>query len=455
MARPTTTRRTRFAAVGGALLAASTLAVGALGAGPAAASPAAASPAAASLAGEATAGHGATHPRADHVVLIALDGLDIDYLDGAAMPHLKALANHGGISESTGVMTSITNPSWSSIATGAWPASHGNAAYWYDPVGGVAVGQQRDLAVPTIAQAVRDQGGTVLSSQWFIVQNHGVAFGDAAGLYTQPGGDCARRADDVIAVLEGRPVVSAGVPVQMQGIPDLMAVYCDKLDALGHADGQDAPGMPAAIAEVDAQIGRIVQATKDAGIFGRTAFVVTGDHGMETFTQGLRDELLAAISATGYQPEMLNPGQAPQPGTDAVIVVGGVGSLHLVGDAAGDPDAAAIIEAAVAAMPGISEVYDEAEQSAMHMSAKYGELVIEPVEGWSLGAAPSDGVSGVHGTSRTARTALVLAGAGVRPHEVASSPRHVDIAPTVAALLGIDAPSGAEGRVLSEVFATP
>ena len=337
-------------------------------------------------------------------------------------------------------------------ATGAWPESHGNAAYWYDPVGGVAVGQQRDLAVPTIAQAIRDQGGTVLSSQWFIVQNHGVAFGDPQGLYTQPGGDCARRADDVVAVLEGRPVVSAGVPVQMPGIPDLMAVYCDKLDALGHADGKDAPGMPAAIAEIDAQIGRIVQATKDAGIFGRTAFVVTGDHGMETFTQGLRDELLATISATGYQAEMLNPGQSPQPGTDAVIVVGGVGSLHLVGDAAGDPHAAATIAAAVAGMPGIAAVYDRTAQGAMHMSAKYGELVIEPVEGWSLGAAPSEGVSGVHGTTRTARTALVLAGAGVRPHQVPSSPRHVDIAPTIAALLGVDAPSGAQGRVLGEVL---
>lgn len=452
MIRSTTRRRGRFARAGGALLAAAALAAGAFaGAGPAAADApgrASADRAAAGI----PAGPGAKPPLADHVVLIALDGLDIDYLAGDAMPNLGALANRGALSASTGVMTSITNPSWSSIATGAWPQTHGNTAYWYDPVGGVAVGQQRDLAVPTIAQAVRDQGGTVLSSQWFIVQNHGVAFGDPAGLYTQPGGDCARRADDVIAVLEGRPVLSAGVPVQMQGIPDLMAVYCDRLDALGHADGKDAPGMPAAIAEVDAQIGRIVQATKDAGIFGRTAFVVTGDHGMETFTQGLRDELLATISAAGYQAEMLNPGQAPQAGTDAVIVVGGVGSLHLVGDAAGDPDAAAAIGAAVASMPHISAVYDEAAQQAMRMSPKYGELVIEPAEGWSLGAAPSDGASGLHGTSRTARTALVLAGAGVRPHHVAQDPRHVDIAPTIAALLGIRGPAGAEGRVLSEAI---
>lgn len=432
----TTRRRTRTAG-GFGLLAAAALTMGAVAApGPASAAP----------------GPGERPPLADHVILIALDGFDPDYLSGGAMPNLRALATRGAISESTGVMTSITNPSWSSIATGAWPATHDNAAYFFDATTGRAVGQQRDLAVPTIAESIRAQGGTVLSSQWFIVQNHGTAFGDPEGLYTQPGGDCARRTDDAVAVLQGQPVTSAGTPVQMDGIPDLIAVYCDRLDALGHADGADAPDMPAAVAEVDAQIGRLVQATKDAGIFGRTAFVVTGDHGMETFTQGMRDELLAAISGAGYQAELLTAGQSPRPETDVVIVVGGVGSLHLVGEAAGDQAAVAAIEAAVSTLPHVAAVYDEADQQALHMSAKYGELVIEPEEGWSLGAAPSDGVSGVHGVSRTMGTVLTLAGSGVRPHHVAQDPRHIDIAPTISALLGLDAPSAAEGRVLVETL---
>ncbi|GAA5200341.1 alkaline phosphatase family protein [Microbacterium jejuense] len=395
-----------------------------------------------------SAGAAASTP-AEHVVLIALDGFDIDYLDDVALPNLSALANRGSLSVSTGVMSSITNPSWSSVATGAWPETHRNTAYWFDPSTGTARGQQRDLAVPTIAQAIRDQGGTVMSSQWFIVQNYGVAFGDPEGLYTQPGGDCARRTDDAVAVIDGRPVMSGGASVQMAGVPDLIAVYCDRLDALGHAEGDQAEGMPAALADIDVQIGRLVQATKDAGIYGRTAFVVTGDHGMETFTNGMRDELLAAISAAGYDAEMLTAGQSPKPGTDAVIVVGGVGSLHLVGDAAGDPAAAAAIEAAVAALPHVAAVYDKDEQRAMHMSPNYGELIIEPVEGWSLGATPAD-PAGVHGMTRVMHVPLVLAGAGVRPHAAPHDPRHIDIAPTIAALLGFDGPSGADGRVLTE-----
>ncbi|WP_350347407.1 alkaline phosphatase family protein [Agromyces sp. G08B096] len=390
-------------------------------------------------------------PPADHVVLIALDGFDVDYLDDAPMPNLSALAQRGSLTASTGVMTSITNPSWSSIATGAWPSTHRNTAYWFDQTTGTARGQQRDLAVPTIAEAIREQGGTVMASQWFIVQNHGVAFGDPDGLYTQPGGNCARRTDDAVAVLNGRPVLSGGQLVAANGIPDLVAVYCDTLDALGHADGAEAPGMPAALADVDAQIGRLVQAAKDAGIFGRTAFVVTGDHGMGTFTQGMRDELLGAIAAAGYRAEMLTAGQAPAADTDVVIVVGGVGSLHLVGDAAGDEHALAAIEAVVTELPHVAAVYDRAEQAAMHVSPNYGELVIEPEAGWSLGAAPAD-PAGVHGTTRELEVPLVLSGAGVRPNVAPAAPRHIDLAPTIAALLGYAGPDGADGRVLEEAI---
>lgn len=404
----------------------------------------------------AAAAPAATEPRppADHVVVIALDGFDADYLDlvdELDTPHLDRLVRRGSLTTSTGVMTSITNPSWSSVATGAWPERHLNSAYWYDPETGTARGQQRELAVPTIAQAVRDQGGTVFSAQWFILQNHGVTYGDPEALYTQPGGDCSRRVDDAVAALRGEPVRSGGEWVTVPRVPQLTAVYCDTLDALGHAGGDVNPEIPAALEGIDTQIGRVVQATKDAGVHGRTAFVVTGDHGMTTFDKGFADEGLAAIADAGYVAEVLRPGQSPAPGTDVAVVVGGVASLHLVGDAAGDPRAAARIAAALEALPQVREVYDEADQARMRMSPRYGELVVEPEPGWSFGATPA-GPAGRHGASTELDVAFALAGAGVRPGAVPSDPRHVDVAPTIAALLGIAPPSGAQGRALEEAL---
>lgn len=394
----------------------------------------------------------APQPPADHVVLIALDGFDADYLElleQVPTPNLDRLVRRGSLTTSTGVMTSITNPSWASVATGAWPERHLNTAYWFDPVANVARGQQRDLAVPTIAQAVRDQGGTVFSAQWFILQNHGTAYGDPEGLYTQPGGDCSRRVDDAVAVLRGEPVNSGGRMVAADGLPELLAVYCDTLDALGHAGGDVHPDIPEALQMIDAQVGRIVQATQDAGIYGRTAFVLTGDHGMTTFDKGFADEALAAIADAGYQAQILGSGRSPAPGTDVAITVGGVANLYLVGDAAGDAQAVLRIRAVLEALPQVRAVYDEADQAAMRMSPHHGELVVEPEPGWSFGATPA-GPVGRHGASTELEVAFAIAGAGVRPGVAPTDPRHVDVAPTIAALLGIEPPAGTQGRVLTE-----
>lgn len=50
------------------------------------------------------------------------------------------------------------------------------------------------------------------------------------------------------------------------------------------------------------------------------------------------------------------------------------------------------------------------------------------------------------------RVPLVLAGAGVAPGAVARDPQLIDVAPTVAALLGVPAPGHAEGRALVELL---
>ncbi|MFV2145834.1 alkaline phosphatase family protein [Isoptericola sp. G70] len=396
----------------------------------------------------------APRPPADHVVLVALDGFGARYLrllDDLPTPHLDALVRRGSLTTGTGVMPSITNPSWTSVATGAWPERHLNSAFWYDPAARVAHGQQRDVAVPTLAEAVREQGGTVLCVQWPALHDHGTAFGDPDGLYTRPGGDCARRVDDAVAVLRGEPVDSAGRPTTMSRLPQLLVVYCDVLDALGHEGGEGHPGIPAALRTIDTQVGRLVTATQEAGIADRTAFVLLGDHGMTTFRRGFARAARTAVRRAGYRAEIVRPGGAPRRRTDVVAVVGGVASLHLVGRAAGDPRAVSAIRAALEALAPVRAVYGKTEQARMRMSPRYGELVVEPEPGWTFGRTRRR-PAGRHGATTELEVAFALAGAGIAPGRPPSDPRHVDVAPTVAALLGIDPPAGAQGRVLSEAL---
>ena len=407
---------------------------------------------------------GATSPERDDarerrenkVVLFAIDGFDADYLDGRApLPHLRALARRGTLTTGTGVMSTVTNQSWASVATGAFPERTLNAAYYFDPAAGVARGQSRAIATQTLAETLVAAGRSVASVQWFIVQNRGVTYGDPNALYVQPGGTCEARGNDAVAIFEGRPVNSAGTPVTVPEVPDLLAMYCDDIDGAGHSTGENSPETLDALARVDAQIGRVVEATRRAGTYDRTTFVLTGDHGFTSYDNVNGTQTEAAIDALGYQAEWVSTNASPSPGTQVVLVGGGLTSIHLVGDLAGNDDALERIMTALGEVEGIGQVFDKQDQAAMRMSPAYGDLVVEPEPGWAMFAADSDLTRGRHGTTQELQVAFLLSGAGIKPGTAPQDPRHVDIAPTISRLLGVQTPQTTQGRVLTESLRPP
>lgn len=163
----------------------------------------------------------------------------------------------------------------------------------------------------------------------------------------------------------------------------------------------------------------------------------------------------AAIDALGYQAEWVGSNRRPAPGTNVVLAGGGLTSVHLIGDLAGDAEALARIEQALAGVEGIGSIFDKQEQAAMHMAPVYGDLVVEPEPGWAMFAADADHTRGRHGTTQELHVAFLLSGAGVRPGAAPQDPRHVDVAPTIAQLLDVAAPDGTQGRVLSESLLPP
>jgi hypothetical protein len=83
--------------------------------------------------------------RTGHVVLVDWDGFDPSYLGRVPMPHYEALRRRGSRSIATATYRAISNPSRASMATGAHPATHHNAAYVYDPVTNTVIGQNRRI----------------------------------------------------------------------------------------------------------------------------------------------------------------------------------------------------------------------------------------------------------------------------------------------------------------------
>lgn len=61
--------------------------------------------------------------------------------------------------------------------------------------------------------------------------------------------------------------------------PQFVAVCIDQVDHTGHAEGHDTPAYYSTLANVDKEIGVIMQAVKDAGMWDNTVFILTADHG--------------------------------------------------------------------------------------------------------------------------------------------------------------------------------
>lgn len=393
----------------------------------------------------------AAEPIADHVVLIGFDGFDPAYLDMADTPNLDALAARGVHGVTQGVMMSITTPSFTSIATGTWPDKHGTITYYFDRAANTFRTPSPTSRMPTIAEAVLDAGGTVGAAQYWAFRGQGAAYGDPNGLYTQPGGACSNMFDDAIAMLRQEPVDSGGTTVTVSQIPTLLGVYCPHLDDIGHDEGAESPNIGPALAELDAQVGRLMAALDEVGIAEETTVIVTGDHGMSTYTQRNTIPLNQALNEAGYRSEMmLIDGQKPGPATNVVVAPGAgrATSIYLLGDLAGDPEALQDVAGVALGVEGIERAFGPDQQAAMHMNPHFGDLVVESAPGWSTGVLPMSGPRGDHGSTDELDAAFFMAGPGVTAQPDGVRVCHVNVAPTIASLLGLPPLADADGGAI-------
>jgi arylsulfatase A-like enzyme len=90
----------------------------------------------------------------------------------------------------------------------------------------------------------------------------------------------------------------------------------------------------------------------------------------------------------------------------------------------------------------------------LHASDKLGDFVVEAKTPWGFGPPGPDEWSprGGHGSTLEMRVPLLIAGAGVRVGGVPRKPGLIDVAPTIAALLGARPPADAQGRALDELL---
>lgn len=244
----------------GWLLAAALIAIGACQSAPAPAAPAKAAP--------------VSSPR---VLLIGLDGFRPEMLDWDA-PNLKALAARGVRAEAMiPVMPSVTFVNFYSIATGLYPKHHGMVANNpYD------AGSAEFFQPATGPQEERWWQGEPI---WVTAEKQGLKTAIMFWLGSEVAHDSVRpsiwtpyqhdkpyqeRIDEVLAWFD--------MPDDRS--PRFAAVYFDRVDTVTHYTGPSSAEAEAAVTQVDAYVGQLIEGLKARGLADTTTIMIVSDHGM-------------------------------------------------------------------------------------------------------------------------------------------------------------------------------
>ena len=211
-------------------------------------------------------------PQIDHVVLIGFDGWGAYSIPKANMPNAKGMIEKGASTFSArSVLPSSSAVNWASMMMGAGPELHGFTTWG---------SQKPDLPsrilteeygmFPSIFGLLRQQKPEAKIGYFY--EWEGMKY-----LMEEKAADVAIHAPADSLNIDN--CIEAAEKFIREEKPTFTMIALDQPDGVGHGAGHDTPEYYTELERLDKYIARIVQATKDAGIYDNTLFILTADHG--------------------------------------------------------------------------------------------------------------------------------------------------------------------------------
>jgi len=380
------------------------------------------------------------------VILLSLDGVRFDYPERIRLPSFERMETEGmRVGRVRPVFPSNTFPNHVSLATGTYPDRHGiiDNRFWDRKKGlydyGNAKGSSWLEAEPLWAAAER-QG--VPAATFFWVGSEKPWRGQAARYVKapfDPGVSESEKVDQILAWLS----------LPSDSRPGLIMSWWHGADAEGHRFGPDSSEVVDALVGQDAELARLFAGIDRRKAWGQVTVIVVSDHGMIAVSESVSlDKILedAGIRARVYF---------------------GSSVAHVFLD---DPGDLGRTRALLAADEGL-QVYtgtDLPQDLRIGYPQRNGDLVaiVDPPRIFTQFTAlqrayfelrrfwDAEAEVGMHGfdPGRSEMGAIFFAlGRGVPPGSREAEIRTIDVAPTVARLLGIDAPGQSEGNPIPGV----
>ena len=420
-----------------------------------------------------------------HLIVISYDAFSEDNWEKASrLPNLSRLLENGASSTKLkSVYPTLTYVVHTTMVTGVYPDKHGiyhnnpiqpfideedQAWFWF----------KKDIRVPAVYDALKKHKMKSAGILWPVT-------GKAAIRYNMPEIKAIGHENQALKIFKnGNPFYCTGLELKYgkirKGIeqpylddftvmcgkdtivrkkPELLMIHFIDLDDAKHHHGTDSPEIDKVLVRMDARIGKLMEAVAEAGISEETVFMVLGDHGQKNVRYKVRLNQLLKEAGLIYEENGSMHWRAYLQST------GGSAYLHIKEN---DDEAMQCVlgilqKAAGEETLGIEKIYTGEELKRFHAFPVSG-CMLEAKLGYSF----DDSIAGplvtdlkkenktyaTHGYSPEKPEygcCFVVSGKGIKKGYQLGEIHMVDIAPTIAAILGVEFGS-CDGRVLEEMF---
>jgi predicted AlkP superfamily pyrophosphatase or phosphodiesterase len=401
------------------------------------------------------------------VVVISLDGFPAYALDDPKLPipTLRQLIRDGVSTRMTTVNPTVTWPNHTAMVTGVRSDEHGLLANgtivhtggWPPVKVESMIDKEKMVHVPTVYDAAFQAGLTTAQVDWVAI-NH-------APSITWPFNEWASADGPVEQEMMSKGVVSAAdldrftksnilfrdqiwtkaaVYLIREHKPNLLLVHFLSLDSTHHQYGPGSLAATGAIAFLDSCVARITEAIHAAGMADRTTVMIVSDHGFKKFTKQVRPTV--ALKAAGL--------------ADSVYVLAEGGSAYVYFDSTQTARLAPRVVKALDGIEGVDKIIGPTGFEALGLprqdrDPQMYQLLLTAKDGYSFSDAVGGPVTaevpqqaGSHGypASDPEMDAIFIAsGYGVRAGAHLDRIANIDVASSIAKLLGVALP-GAKGK---------
>lgn len=414
------------------------------------------------------------------VVVISLDGFPASALHDplVPVPTLRRLAAAGAMADAMVVANpAVTWPNHTTMVTGVPASKHGvlynGILVRGGPKDALRVEPWRDKREMVRSDTVYDlafrAGMTTAQVDWVAIQNPGTitwAFPE------RPRADGAVEKEMIAAGVVSQAEVEgftrlpitrrdqiwtdAAAHIIRTHKPRLMLMHLLTLDSTHHRYGPGSLAASGAMAFLDAQVARVVDAVKSAGLESRTSLIVVSDHGFKPTKQVIRAN--AVLRQAG-----LLTGDAAALQADAFVVPEGGTAMVYVTDPRNRERLRGKLAELFSGTEGIARVLNESEFASFGLpsvaaNAQMADLVLVAKDGYAFGngaegeavVPAAAGGAGHHGSLSTdaeMNAIFIASGYRIRPGARLGPVGSIDVAPTIAALLGLKM-GAVEGKAL-------